>query len=45
MIEFVNLRQSSSSTCWMMEIFTAFACAEACVQEGPGECDADTLIT
>ena len=29
----------------MMEIFTAFACAEACVQEGPGECDADTLIT
>lgn len=45
MTEFVNLRQSSSSICWMMEVFAALACAEACVQEGPGECDADTLIT
>lgn len=43
MIEFENLRQSSSSICWMMEVFAAFVCAKACVQEGPGVCDADTL--
>ena len=29
----------------MMEVFAALACAEACVQEGAGECEADTLIT
>lgn len=43
MIEFENLRQSSSSICWVMEVFAAFVCAEASVQEGPGVCDADTL--